>query len=278
MRGLDPRIYFPQYHPMSSSPLMTVMINAARKAARGIQRDFGEVENLQVSRKGPGDFVTNADKRTEKILRDELIKARPAYGFFAEETGLEEGKDRDNRWIVDPIDGTTNFIHGVPLLAISIALERKGEIMAALTYNPIMNELFTAERGRGALFNERRRLRVSARRDLKDALLSCGLPHVSSDDFQSFNRELAALQGHVAGFRRTGSACLDMAYVAAGRFDGYWERGLYHWDLAAGTLLVREAGGHVVDLDGRPDHIETGNVLVSNAELFPELQKRLRGK
>jgi myo-inositol-1(or 4)-monophosphatase len=263
---------------MSSSALMTVMINAARKAARGIQRDFGEVENLQVSRKGPGDFVTNADKRTEKILRDELIKARPAYGFLAEETGFEQGTDRDNRWIVDPIDGTTNFIHGVPLIAISIALERKGEIVAGLIYNPIMNELFTAERGRGALFNERRRLRVSVRRDLKDALISCGLPHDSSDDFQTFNRELESLQGHAGGLRRTGSACLDMAYVAAARFDGYWERGLHSWDLAAGTLLVREAGGHVVDLDGKPNPIETGNVLASNAELFAELQKRLRGK
>jgi myo-inositol-1(or 4)-monophosphatase len=262
---------------MSSSPLMTVMINAARKAVRGIQRDFGEIENLQVSRKGPGDFVTNADKRTEKILREELLKGRSTYGLLGEEGGLLKGSDPENRWIIDPIDGTTNFIHGVPLIAISIGLERKGEVIAGLIYNPIMNELFTAERGRGAQFNERRRLRVSARRELRDALISCGLPHDSSDEFQSFNRELMAIQGHVGGFRRTGSACLDLAYVAAGRFDGFWERGLQPWDLAAGMLLVREAGGHVVDLDGKPDPMLTGNVLASNAELSADLQKRLRG-
>jgi myo-inositol-1(or 4)-monophosphatase len=262
---------------MASSPLMTVMINAARKAARGIQRDFGEVENLQVSRKGPGDFVTNADKRTEKILRDELLKARPSYSFLAEEGGALKGSDAENRWIVDPIDGTTNFIHGVPLIAISIALERKDEVIAGLIYNPIMDELFTAERGRGGMLNERRRLRVSARRELKDALICCGLPHDSKDDFQTFNRELTALQGHTGGFRRTGSACLDLAYVAAGRFDAFWERGLHPWDVAAGSLLVREAGGRVVDLDAKPDPMATGNVLVSNAELFEDLQKRLRG-
>jgi myo-inositol-1(or 4)-monophosphatase len=261
---------------MSSSPLMTVMINAARKAARGIQRDFGEVENLQVSRKGPGDFVTNADKRTEKILREELLKARPAYAFLAEEGGALSGQDPDHRWIVDPIDGTTNFIHGVPFIAISIARARKEEIIAALVYNPIMNELFTAERGRGAMLNERRRLRVSARRDLKDALIACGLPHDAEDGFVQFNRELAVLQGNAGGLRRLGSACLDLAYVAAGRFDGYWERGLSPWDLAAGSLLVREAGGRVLDLDGKPDAMATGNVLAANSDLFDELHRRLR--
>jgi len=253
---------------------MTVMINAARKAARGIQRDFGEVENLQVSRKGPGDFVTNADKRTEKILRDELLKARPAYGFLGEEAGLATGSDPDNRWIVDPIDGTTNFIHGMPLLAISIALERRDEIVAGLIYNPIMNELFTAERGRGAQINERRRLRVTARRDLKDALIGCGLPHDATDAFARFNRELAAFQGQVAGLRRTGSACLDLAYVAAGRFDAFWERGLKPWDLAAGILIIREAGGRVVDIEGG-DPMASGNVIASNAELLAEMQKKL---
>jgi myo-inositol-1(or 4)-monophosphatase len=261
---------------MSPSPLMTVMINAARKAARGLRRDFGEIENLQVSRKGPGDFVTNADQRTEKILREELAKARPSYGMLAEEGGATTGSDADHRWLVDPIDGTTNFIHGVPLIAISIALERKGEIVAALTYNPMMDELFTAERGRGAYLNERRRLRVSARRDLKDALLSCGLPHDPAHDTHRFNRELAALQGHAGGFRRTGSACLDLAFVAAGRFDGYWERNLKPWDVAAGALFVREAGGRLLDLDGKPDPIATGNVIAANAELFDELLKRLR--
>jgi myo-inositol-1(or 4)-monophosphatase len=261
---------------MSSSPLMTVMINAARKAARGIQRDFGEVENLQVSRKGPGDFVTKSDKRTERILKDELLKARPSFGMLAEEGGALHGPDSDHRWIVDPIDGTTNFIHGLPLIAISIALERKNEIVAGLIYNPIMDELFTAERGRGAMLNERRRLRVSARTELKGALLSCGLPHDSKDDFRSFNRELMSIQGHVGGIRRTGSACLDLAYVAAGRFDGFWERGLKEWDIAAGMLLVREAGGRVVDLDGNPDPMLTGNILAANAELLEPLQKRLQ--
>lgn len=259
-----------------SSPIMTVMINAARKAAKALRRDFGEIENLQVSRKGPGDFVTNADQRTEKILREELTKARPAYGMLAEEGGVIKGSDPDHRWLVDPIDGTTNFIHGVPSIAISIALERKGEIVAALTYNPMTDELFTAERGRGAFLNERRRLRVSARRDLKDALLGCGLPHDASDDVSRFNRELAVLQGHAGGFRRTGSACLDLAYVAAGRFDGYWERGLKPWDVAAGALLVREAGGRLLDLDGKPDPVLTGNVIAANGELFEELHKRLR--
>jgi myo-inositol-1(or 4)-monophosphatase len=258
------------------SALLTVMINAVRKAARGVQRDFGEVANLQVSMKGPANFVTNADRRCEKVLREELEKARPGYGFLMEESGTIKGSDPDHRWIIDPIDGTTNFIHGVPLIAVSIALERKSEVIAGLIYNPIMNELFTAERGRGALFNERRRLRVSARRELKDALLSCGLPHDSIDDFQTFNRELMAIQGHAGGFRRTGSACLDLAYVAAGRFDGFWERGLKPWDIAAGMILVREAGGHIVDIDAKPDPMTTGNVLASNAELFAELHKRLR--
>jgi myo-inositol-1(or 4)-monophosphatase len=256
---------------------MTVMINAARKAARGLRRDFGEIENLQVSRKGPGDFVTNADQRTEKILREELMKARPAYGMLAEEGGVFKGSDPDHRWVVDPIDGTTNFIHGVPFIAISIALERKGEIIAALIYNPMMDELFTAERGRGAMLNERRRLRVSARRELKDALLGCGLPHEKDDDFHRFEREIASLQGLAGGFRRTGSACLDLAFVATGRFDGYWERGLKPWDIAAGSLLVREAGGRVLDLDGKPDPFVTGNIIAANAELFEELHKRLRG-
>jgi myo-inositol-1(or 4)-monophosphatase len=253
------------------------MVNAARKAARGLQRDFGEVENLQVSRKGPGDFVTNADKRTEKILRDELLKARPSFGFLGEETGLASGSDPDHCWIIDPIDGTTNFIHGLPLVAISIALQRRDEIIAGLVYNPIMNELFTAERGRGALINDRRRLRVSARRELKDALVCCGLPHETSDGFRQFNRELALFQGHVGGLRRTGAACLDLAFVAAGRFDAFWERGLKPWDLAAGILIIREAGGRVVDIDGSADPMLTGNVLASNADLFDEVRKKLHG-
>ena len=228
---------------MSHSSLMTVMINAARKAARGLQRDFGEVENLQVSVKGPGDFVTASDRRCEQILREELAKARPGYGFLGEEGGATAGSDPESRWIIDPIDGTTNFIHGVPLFAIAIAIERAGEIVAGLIYNPVMDELFTAEKGRGAFLNDRRRLRVAARREMHDTLVACGLPHRGNAGNELFRAELAIMQGRVAGLRRTGSACLDLAYVAAGRFDAYWERGLKPWDLAAGIVLVREAGG-----------------------------------
>jgi myo-inositol-1(or 4)-monophosphatase len=252
------------------------MVNAARKAARGIQRDFGEVENLQVSRKGPGDFVTNADRRTEQVLRQELSRVRPGYGFLGEEDGTTAGSDSEHRWIIDPIDGTTNFIHGFPFFAIALALERRGEIVAGLTYNPIMDELFTAEKGRGAFLNDRRRLRVAGRRELSDALVCCGLPHQEGLELTLFSREAAAVQGSVAGLRRTGSACLDLAYVAAGRFDAFWERGLSAWDVAAGMLLVREAGGRVGDIDGRGDPLATGNVLAANDELYVQMEKKLR--
>lgn len=261
---------------MAQSALMTVMINAARKAARGLQRDFGEVENLQVSRKGPGDFVTSADRRTERILHGELAKARPSYGFLGEEGGEVPGSDPDHRWVIDPIDGTTNFIHGLPLVAISIALERKGEPVAGLIYNPIMDELFTAEKGRGAFLNERRRLRVSAREDLADALVTCGLPHREGDAARRYFRELEMLTGKVAGLRRTGSACLDLAFVAAGRFDAFWERELHLWDLAAGVLLIREAGGRTGDIDGAADPLKTGAILATNSHLHAALEKCLR--
>jgi myo-inositol-1(or 4)-monophosphatase len=262
---------------MSASPILTVMINAARKAARGLQRDFGEVENLQVSVKGPGDFVTASDRKAEKIIREELLKARPLFGFLGEETGAMEGMDpAKHRWIVDPIDGTTNFIHGVPMFCIAIALERQGEVVAGLIYNPISDELFTAERGRGAFLNDRRRLRVAARRDIHDALICCGLPHRGSEDNAKFRAELAAMQGRVAGLRRSGSACLDLAYVAAGRYDGYWERGLKPWDLAAGMLMVREAGGFVTDIDSEAEPMPTGNVLAANAELIVDMRKLIK--
>ncbi len=261
---------------MAQSALLTVMIGAARKAARGIQRDFGEVENLQVSRKGPGDFVTSADKRTEKVLHDELSKARPEYGFLGEEGGEIRGSDPDHRWIIDPIDGTTNFIHGLPLLAISIALERKGEPVAGLIYNPIMDELYTAEKGRGAYLNERRRLRVSAREDLADALVTCGLPHRRGEAARRYLREQEALTGKVAGLRRTGSACLDLAFVAAGRFDAFWERELHPWDLAAGILLIRESGGRTGDIDGNGDPLQTGAILATNSHLHAAMERCLR--
>jgi myo-inositol-1(or 4)-monophosphatase len=262
---------------MSLSPILTVMINAARKAARGLQRDFGEVENLQVSVKGPGDFVTASDRKAEKIIREELLKARPLFGFLGEETGDLEGTDpAKHRWIVDPIDGTTNFIHGVPFFSIAIALERQGEVVAGLIYNPISDELFTAERGRGAFLNDRRRLRVAARRDIHDALICCGLPHRGNEGNAQFRAELTAMQGRVAGLRRSGSACLDLAYVAAGRYDGYWERGLKPWDLAAGMLMVREAGGFVTDIDSQADPMARGDVLAANADLIVEMRKLLK--
>src|SRR6185436_13577058 len=236
-----------------------VMINAVRKAARGVQRDFGEVANLQVSIKGPANFVTNADQRCEKILRAELEKARPGYGFLMEEAGTVKGSDRDHRWIIDPIDGTTNFIHAVPILGVSVALERKGELVAAVTYNPITDEMFTAAKGRGA-FLDNRRLRVAQRASLQDSLIGCGVPHRGMDDHPLFRRELALIQAKAAGIRRLGAATLDLAYVAAGRFDGFWERDLSPWDLAAGILLIREAGGFAADCDSDASPMETGSI------------------
>jgi myo-inositol-1(or 4)-monophosphatase len=252
-----------------TSPTLTVMINAARKAARGLQRDFGEVENLQVSMKGPGNFVTKADQRAEGILQGELSKARPGYGFLMEEAGAIAGRDGEHRWLIDPVDGTTNFIHGIPHFAISIALERSGTVIAGLIYNPISNDLFTAERGRGAYLNDRR-LRVAARRNLSDAVVGCGIPHLGRGDETRFGKELARLQPKVAGVRRFGSAALDLAWVAAGRLDGYWERGLEPWDIAAGLLLVREAGGRAEDIGGG-DPLLTGDVLAGNDEMFQAL-------
>jgi myo-inositol-1(or 4)-monophosphatase len=260
---------------MAGSPVLTVMINAARRASRAIRRDFGEVENLQVSLKGPADFVTRTDRRVEAMLAEDLRKARPGYGFLMEETGASDGSDGEHRWIVDPIDGTTNFIHGIPHFAISIALERKGEIVAGLVYNPVVDEMFTAERGRGAYLNERRRLRVAARRSLAEAIIACGIPHHGRGDHQRFRAELASIQAAAAGLRRFGAASLDLCWVAAGRVDGYWERGLAPWDIAAGGLIVREAGGLVGDCDGAPDVLATGNIVVANEALFDQLRARL---
>jgi len=257
------------------SALLTVMINAARKAARGVQRDFGEIANLQVSLKGPANFVTNADRRCEKVLREELDKARPGYGFLMEEGGAIRGSDPDHRWIVDPIDGTTNFIHAIPLLAISLALERKGEIVAAVTYNPITDELFTAEKGRGAFLNNHR-LRVAQRRDIHEAVIACGIPHRGQGDQARFRRELALIQAKASGIRRLGSATLELAFVAAGRFDAFWERGLSAWDLAAGMLMIREAGGFTADCDGDASPLETGAIVACNADLLPQIKADLR--
>ena len=214
------------------SPTVTVMMDAARAAGRRLIRDFGEVENLQVSRKGPSDFVTSADIKAEKTLFEELSKARPGYCFIMEERGVVEGTDKTNRWIVDPLDGTTNFLHSNPMFAVSIGLEREGQLVAGVIYNPATDELYTAEKGKGAYMNDRR-VRVAARKTLADALLTTGIPHRGRQGHPRFLNEMEVLMREVAGIRRTGSAALDLAYIAAGRFDGYWERNLKPWDMAA---------------------------------------------
>jgi myo-inositol-1(or 4)-monophosphatase len=261
---------------MLRSALLNVMIKAARKAARGLARDFGEVEKLQVSMKGPANFVSAADRRAEQILREELLAARPGYSFVGEEGGRTEGPDQTHTWIVDPLDGTTNFLHGIPQFAISIALEREGVIVAGLIYNPVSDEMFTAERGKGAFLNDQR-LRVATRQRMADAVLSCGLPHQGRGDLELFRKEFFAVQEKVAGLRRFGSAALDLAFVAAGRFDIYWERDLAPWDMAAGVLLVREAGGYVTDCDGGDNMLTKGHIMAGNDTLHRELLKLLKG-
>jgi myo-inositol-1(or 4)-monophosphatase len=260
---------------MLRSALLNVMVAAARKAGRSLKRDFGEVEQLQVSLKGPANFVSAADHRAEEILRAELAKARPGYGFLGEEGGREEGSDKTHTWIVDPLDGTTNFLHGIPQFAISIALEREGTIVAGLIYNPANEELFLAERGKGAFLNDRR-LRVAARRRLAEAVIACGLPHIGRGDLARFRREFAAVQDKVAGLRRFGAAALDLAWVAAGRLDAYWERDLAPWDMAAGLIMVREAGGFASDLDGRGEILGKGEIIAGNEPLHRELLALIR--
>jgi myo-inositol-1(or 4)-monophosphatase len=251
------------------------MMAAARKAARALIRDFGELENLQVSRKGPADFVTMADQRTEKILVDELTKARSGYGFLLEEAGVIEGTDKTHRFIIDPIDGTSNFLHGIPHFCISIALEREGTIVSALVFNPVTDEMFVAERGHGAFLNDKR-LKVAARQNLPDILVASGAPFLGKEGQDEFLQELRAVITSTAGMRRFGSAALDLAWVAAGRFDAFWERSLQPWDIAAGLLLVREAAGVVTDLDGRDRMLESGNVLATNELLHRPLLELLR--
>ena len=260
---------------MLHSALLNVMVKAARLAGRTLKRDFGEVEHLQVSLKGPANFVTAADRKAEEILREELSKARPGYGFVGEETGRHEGSDATHLWIVDPLDGTTNFLHGIPQFAISVALEREGAIVAGLVYNPATDEMFLAERGKGTFLNDKR-LRVAGRRRLADSVISCGLPHLGRGDLELNRREMAAVQEKVAGLRRFGSAALDLAFIAAGRFDGYWERGLSPWDMAAGILLVREAGGYVTDLQGKDAMLTTGDIIAGNEIIHRDLLGALR--
>lgn len=260
------------------SATVKVMIDAARKAAKGLVRDFGEVANLQVSKKGPADFVSRADVQAEQVLVDELSKARPGYGFLAEERGVIEGTDKTHTWIIDPLDGTTNFLHAIPHFAINIALERTGAgIVAALTYNPVADELFWAEKGKGAFLNNERRLRVAARRNLDEALLATGIPFAGRPGHAQLLKELHQVTARVAGVRRFGSAALDIAWVAAGRYDAYWERGVKPWDIAAGLLLVAESGGRVTPADGgEGDALHSGSVLASNLDLHPVVLERLR--
>jgi myo-inositol-1(or 4)-monophosphatase len=256
---------------MPASALMNVMISAARKAGRSLARDFGEVEQLQVSIKGPANFVSAADHKAEDIIYKELAKARPGYGFLMEERGELRGDDETHRWIVDPLDGTTNFLHGIPHFAISIGLEREGVMVAGVVYNPATDELFTAEKGKGAFLNDRRRLRVAGRKTLADAVVVTGIPHRGRPGHPKFLDEMKSVMMEVAGLRRSGSAALDMAYVAAGRYDGYWERGLKAWDLAAGIVLVREAGGLVTDVSGGDDALTRGDVLAGNKDITKAL-------
>jgi myo-inositol-1(or 4)-monophosphatase len=251
------------------------MIKAARKAGRALKRDFGEVEHLQVSLKGPANFVTAADRRAEEIVHEELSQARPGYGFLGEEGGRRAGSDRTHCWIVDPLDGTSNFLHGIPHFAVSIALEREDTIVAGLVYNPANEDLFTAERGKGAFLNDQR-LRVAGRRQLGDAVVACGLPHMGRGDLALARQEIAAVQDKVAGLRRFGAASLDLAWVAAGRFDAYWERNLSPWDIAAGLILVREAGGYVTDLDGGENLLTTGDVIAGNEAIQSEVLRLLK--
>ena len=254
------------------SALLNVMVAAAYKAARGLLRDFGEVEQLQVSKKGPADFVTAADIRAERTLLSELARGRPDYGILSEERGATEGKGSNRRWLVDPLDGTTNFLHGLPHFCISIGLEEDGQIVAGTIYDPLRDELFWAEKGAGAYVNDQR-LRVSARGDLQDAIVATGIPHHGGTGYEAFLKQLTTVMGAVSGVRRFGSAALDLAYVAAGRYDGYWEAGLDPWDMAAGIILVREAGGYVSDFEGKDKMLQSGNIIAANDSLHRPITK-----
>lgn len=256
------------------SPLLNVMSRAVYKAARRIIRDFGEIENLQVSRKGPGNFVTNSDKAAEEILKQELLKARPKFGFLLEEGGEIKGEDYNNTWIVDPLDGTTNFLHGLPHFAISVALQRQNEVIAGIIYDPIRDEMFFAEKGKGAFLNNKR-LRVSARRNPDDALLATGLPVRDKTAFLGIMDQIQKVGPSIASIRNMGSISLDMAYVAAGRLDGFWHLRFSPWDVAAGVLIVREAGGYVTDSALNMDVIYSDSIIASNEFLHPTLCKVL---
>ena len=258
------------------SALLNIMVQAATKAGRSLTRDFNEVENLQVSRKGPADFVSLADRRAEQRVFDELRKARPTYAFLMEEGGEVPGSDGQHRWIVDPLDGTTNFLHGIPVFAVAIALERNGEIVASVVLNPAMDELYTAEKGGGAWLNDRRRLRVAGRKHLADCVISTGINSRGSAGDLQVLRQLAQVAPAAAGIRRTGSAAIDLAWVAAGRFAAFWENQLQPWDVAPGWLLLREAGGTMSDFAGKPGSIWNGEVIAGNEDVHGQLLKVIK--
>jgi myo-inositol-1(or 4)-monophosphatase len=251
---------------MAASALMNVMVAAARKAGRSLARDFGEVAQLQVSIKGPANFVSKADTKAEEIIYTELAKARVGYSFLMEESGVVDGSDKSHRWIIDPLDGTTNFLHSIPLFCISIGLEREGQLIAGVIFNPITDELYTAEKGKGAFLNDRR-IRVAARTTLADCVVATGIPHRGRDNHGRYLSEAKVIMREISGIRRTGAAALDLAWTAAGRFDGYWEYGIKPWDMAAGIVICREAGGFVTDMDGGTEMLAKGNLIAGNDKI-----------
>jgi myo-inositol-1(or 4)-monophosphatase len=260
---------------MQGSANLNVMIKAARKAGRSLSKDFREVENLLVSRKGASDFVTRADTAAEQIICDELMAARPTYGFLGEETGEIEGQDPTRRWIVDPLDGTTNFLHGLPHWAVSIALEHKGQIVAGVVYDPTKDEMFFAEKGAGAWMNESR-IRASVRNRIDESLYATGIPFATRGELPATLKDLANLMPACAGVRRFGAASLDLAYVAAGRYDGFWERSLQVWDMAAGIVIAKEAGAIVEGIAPHSNPLETNDILVANEPQFEKFSKFFR--
>jgi myo-inositol-1(or 4)-monophosphatase len=265
-----------QERPLATpSALVKVMIEAVHKAAKGLRRDFGELSELQVSKKGLADYVSAADTKAEDAVFEALMKARPGYGFLGEERGMVEGTDKTHTWICDPLDGTTNFLHSIPHFAVTVALQREGQIVAGVTFNPATNDLYWAERGKGAYVNDKR-LRVAARRTLDEAVLATGIPFLGRPGHGQFLKELHQIGQKVAGVRRFGSAALDLAWVAQGRYDGFWERGLAPWDMAAGLILITEAGGTVTSAEGKADPLETGTVCAANLDLHPLILERLR--
>ena len=260
---------------MINSPLMNVMTAAAMKAGRSLRNDFGRISSLEISRKGPGDFVSQADKKAEDVLYRELERARPDYSFKLEESGIVEGKDKTHCWHIDPLDGTTNFLHGIPQFAVSVGLEREGQLVAGVIYNPITDDLYVAEKGQGA-FHNNRRMRVSQCSEPADALIAIGIPHIGKSTAPQFIKELAATMARFGGHRRMGAAALDLAAVAAGQYEAYYERGLNSWDIAAGIVLVREAGGFVSDIDGGKDYLDNGTLIVGNERMHREVLAALK--